>query len=196
MSRAFAKQEKILLLVCIVMMLGIFYYQVVWKSTSQIMEEYNVETLEDQLLLAQTKAIKMVEMEKFIDEHKEQSRGRVADYNNLHNEITELNEILAEAYTYQLDFEDATTDGSIVRRNVNISFQTGDYGAAKRIIKSLTNSRYKCLLRDINILAKENGLQTTNLVDVNLKVTFYEGVTEAVAIAGLPEYIHKEKTTE
>lgn len=196
MSRAFTKREKIFLLVCIAMMLGIFYYQVLWKSTSQIMEEYNVETLEDQLLLAQTKAIKMVEMEKFIEEYKEQARGMVADYNNLQNEITELNEILSEAYTYQLDFEDATTDGSIVRRNVNITFQTGDYDAAKRIIQSLKDSRYKCLLRDINILSKENSLQTTNLVDVRLKVTFYEGVTEAVAIAGLPEYIDEGTTKE
>lgn len=196
MSRAFTKREKIFLLVCIAMMLGIFYYQVLWKSTSQIMEEYNVETLEDQLLLAQTKAIKMVEMEKFIEEYQEQARGMVADYNNLQNEITELNEILSEAYTYQLDFEDATTDGSIVRRNVNITFQTGDYDTAKRIIQSLKDSRYKCLLRDINILSKENSLQTTNLVDVRLKVTFYEGVTEAVAIAGLPEYIDEGTTKE
>lgn len=196
MSREFTKREKIFLLVCIAMMLGIFYYQVLWKSTSQIMEEYNVETLEDQLLLAQTKAIKMVEMEKFIEEYQEQARGMVADYNNLQNEITELNEILSEAYTYQLDFEDATTDGSIVRRNVNITFQTGDYDTAKRIIQSLKDSRYKCLLRDINILSKENSLQTTNLVDVRLKVTFYEGVTEAVAIAGLPEYIDEGTTKE
>ena len=196
MSREFTKKEKILLLVCTAMMLGIFYYQVVWKSTSQIMETYNVETLEEQLLLAQAKATKMLEMENFLEEYKGQARGIVADYNNLQNEITELNGILAEAYTYQLDFEDATTDGSIVRRNVHITFQTGDYDTAKSIIQALKDSRYKSLLRDINILAKEKSLQTTNLVNVSLKVTFYEGVTEAVAIAGLPEYTDGGKIKE
>ena len=196
MSREFTRKEKILLLVCTAMMLGIFYYQVVWKSTSQIMETYNVETLEEELLLAQAKATKMLEMENFLEEYKGQARGIVADYNNLQNEITELNGILADAYTYQLDFEDATTDGSIVRRNVHITFQTGDYDTAKNIIQALKDSRYKSLVRDINILAKEKSLQTTDLVDVSLKVTFYEGVTEAVAIAGLPEYTDGGKTKE
>ena len=196
MSREFTRKEKILLLVCTAMMLGIFYYQVVWKSTSQIMETYNVETLEEELLLAQAKATKMLEMENFLEEYKGQARGIVADYNNLQNEITELNGILADAYTYKLDFEDATTDGSIVRRNVHITFQTGDYHTAKNIIQALKDSRYKSLVRDINILAKEKSLQTTDLVDVSLKVTFYEGVTEAVAIAGLPEYTDGGKTKE
>lgn len=192
MSRRFTRQEKILLLVCALMFLGIFYYQVIWKSTSQTIENYNIQILEDELLLAQTKAIKMVEMENYIEQNKEQNRGIVADYNNLQNEITELNEILAEASTYQLDFEDATTDGSIVRRNINITFQTGDYSAAKRIIQALKDSRYKCLVREINLSVKEGGLQTADLVNVNLKATFYEGVTADVSAAGLQEYIEAE----
>lgn len=189
MSREFTKKEKMLLLVCIVMFIGIFYYQLVWKSTSQIIKDYNVEKLEEELLLAETKVMKMVQMEKFIEEHKGKTRSIVADYNNLQNEITELNKILTDAYTYQLDFEDATTDGKIVRRNINITFQTGDYSTAKKIIQSLKESRYKCLLRDISFVAKEGSLQTTDIVNVSLKVTFYEGVTDAVSIAGLQEYV-------
>lgn len=189
MSREFTKKEKMLLLVCIVMFIGIFYYQLVWKSTSQIIKDYNVEKLEEELLLAETKVMKMVQMEKFIEEHKGKTRSIVADYNNLQNEITELNKILTDAYTYQLDFEDATTDGKIVRRNINITFQTGDYSTAKKIIQSLKESRYKCLLRDISLVAKEGSLQTTDIVNVSLKVTFYEGVTDAVSIAGLQKYV-------
>lgn len=192
MNRAFTKEEKILLVLCTVMIIGISYYQFVWKSTNRIIQQYNIATIEDELLNVQTKALQLKKMQTYIDENKGQLIGQVADYNNLQNEIIELNEILSAASTYKIDFEDATTDNKIVRRNVNIAFQTQSYDSAKKIIELLKNSRYKSLLRNINILAKENGLQNTTLVDVQLKVTFYEGITEAVAHAGLQEYVDKD----
>lgn len=196
MSRSFTRKEKMLLLVCTLMFIGIFYYQFVWKSTSQIIKDYNVEILEEELLLAQTKVMKMTQMENFIEEHKEQTRGIVADYNNLQNEITELNKILADATTYQLNFEDAITDGKIVRRNINITFQTKGYNTAKKIIQSLKDSRYKSLIRDINLVAREGSLQTTDIVNARVKVTFYEGVTADVSTAGLQEYTQEEINEE
>lgn len=196
MSRTLTKKEKMLLLGCIVMIIAIFYYQFVWKSTSIAMKEYDNTLLEEELLIAETKVAKLIEMEKFLEQHKDQPRGMVVDYNNLQNEITELNEILKEAYTYQLNFEDATTDGHIVRRDVYITFETGNYTAAKNILQSLKDSRYKCLLRDITIIGKEKGLQTSELVNTSLKVTFYEAVTEAVSIADLPGYTDTQGTQE
>lgn len=191
MSRKLTAREKILLLVCAALFLGIIYYQVVWKSTSQTMEKYNVVNLEEDLLVAQTKALKMAQMEKVIEENQEQVSGIIMDYNNLQNEIIELNRILKESQSYQLDFEDATTDGSIVRRNININFQAKNYNKAKKIIKSLQNFRYKCLIRDINLSSVEGGLQTTDQVNVRLKATFYEGMTDTVSSAGLEEYMDK-----
>lgn len=195
MSRKFTAREKIFLLVCSFMFLSIFYYQVVWKSTSKTMESYNTITLEDELLAIQTKAQRMLQMEKTIEEHSGQVKGLVADYNNLENEIIELNKVLKEARSYQLDFEDPTTDGSIVRRNINITFQAKSYEAGKKIIQSLQDFRYKCLLRDINISALEDSLQTTKQVNVSLKATFYEGVTDDVSKAGLKTYIDENAGT-
>ena len=195
MSRKFTAREKIFLLVCSFMFLSIFYYQVVWKSTSKTMESYNTITLEDELLAIQTKAQKMLQMEKIIEEHNGQVKGLVADYNNLENEIIELNKVLKEARSYQLDFEDPTTDGSIVRRNINITFQAKSYQVGKKIIQSLQGFRYKCLLRDINISALEDSLQTTKQVNVSLKATFYEGITDSVSKAGLKTYIDESEGT-
>lgn len=195
MSRKFTAREKIFLLVCSFMFLSIFYYQVVWKSTSKTMESYNTITLEDELLAIQTKAQKMLQMEKIIEEHNGQVKGLVADYNNLENEIIELNKVLKEARSYQLDFEDPTTDGSIVRRNINITFQAKSYQVGKKIIQSLQDFRYKCLLRDINISALEDSLQTTKQVNVSLKATFYEGITDSVSKAGLKTYIDESEGT-
>ena len=195
MSRKFTAREKIFLLVCSFMFLSIFYYQVVWKSTSKTMESYNTITLEDELLAIQTKAQKMLQMEKIIEEHNGQVKGLVADYNNLENEIIEPNIVLKEARSYQLDSEDPTTDGSIVRRNINITFQAKSYQVGKKIIQSLQDFRYKCLLRDINISALEDSLQTTKQVNVSLKATFYEGITDSVSKAGLKTYIDENAGT-
>lgn len=192
MSRKLKAGESTFLLVCILLLLGMIYYQAVWKSTEKAMETYNLETIEDELLIAQTKAMRMAQMERVIKEHNGETQGLIADYNNLENEITELNKILAEAQSYQLDFEDATTDGSIVRRNINIDFQVGDYSTAKNIIESLQNCLYKSLVRDVTLSAKEGGLQNTNQVNVSLQVTFYEGVTDEVSTAGLQKYKEKK----
>lgn len=192
MSRRFTKDEKILLILCSVIIVAIAYYQFVWKSTNKIMQTYDIAAIEDELMSTQLKALKIKEMAEYIEANKIQTIGQVADYNNLQNEIIELNTILSEAVSYKLNFEGATTDNKIVRRNVNINFQTSSYSAAKKIIESLKNSRYKSLVRDLSMTAGEKGLQATNQVNVNLKVTFYEGITEAVAQAGLPEYTHSD----
>lgn len=192
MNRKVITGQRIFLLVCMLLLLGVGYYQFIWKSTAKTMETYNLVLLEDELLLAQTKAMRMAEMERVIKENEGVSLGLIADYNNLENEIKELNEILEVTQSYQLDFEDATTDGSIVRRNINIDFQVDDYGTAKKIIHSLQNCHYKSLVRDVTLSTKEGGLQNTNQIDVSLQVTFYEGVTERVSTAGLPEYKEKK----
>lgn len=188
MSKRFTKDEKMLLILCSIMIIAISYYQWIWKGTNKVIETYDLVAIEDELLMTQLKAIKIKEMQTYIDENKAQTTGWVADYNNLQNEIVELNQILAGALSYKLNFEDATTDQKIVRRNVNISFQAGNYTEAKNIIEALKYSRYKSLVRDISIAAKEGGLQSNQPVDVQLKITFYEGMTEAVLEAGLQEY--------
>ena len=152
-----------------------------------MMETYNVINLEDELLAVQLKAQKLIQMQKVLKENEGQSGGLLLDYNNLENEITEINSILSKAKTFNLNFDNATTDGSIVRRNINITFTTGDYDTAKEMIQSLKNCKYKCLIRDVNLSATEGGLQTSKNINVSLQVTFFEGVSDSVSSAGLQE---------
>lgn len=187
MSRKFTVKENILLLICTCLFLGIFYYQAVWKSTEKMMDTYNVLELEDELLAVQLKARKLIQMQKELKENEGKSSGLLLDYNNLENEITEINSILSEAKTFNLNFDNATSDGSIVRRNIYITFTTGDYDTAKEMIQSLKNSKYKCLIRDINLSATEGGLQTSKSINVSLQVTFFEAVSDSVSTAGLQE---------
>lgn len=196
MNRTFTTRETIFLLVCSMMFLTIFYYQVVWKSTGEAIKAYDTIELEDELLVIQTKAQKMMQMEKKIEENKGNTTGLVADYNNLDNEIIELNRVLKKAKTYQLQFEDPTTDGNIVRRNFTITFEAQSYETGKYILEQLQKSRYQCLLRDITFSAMNDSIQHTKKVNVSVKGTFYEGVTENAIEAGLEKYQDGSTTTK
>lgn len=187
MSRKFTAKENIALLLCVALFLSIFYYQIVWKSTEKALETYDVVELENELLIMQSKALKLIEMQNALEEYEVETVGVVADYNNLENEIMELNQILSDATMLNLEFESPTTDGSIVRRNIFITFQTNDYQTAKRMIDSLKTCKYKLLIRDVNLSAVKGGLQSSKNVNVSLKVTFYEGVSEAAKNAGLQD---------
>lgn len=178
------------------MFLSIFYYQVVWKSTGEAMKAYDTIALEDELLVIQTKAQKMMQMEKKIEENKGNTTGLVAAYNNLDNEIIELNQVLKKVKSYQLQFEDPTTDGSIVRRNFTITFEAESYEIGKHILEQLQKSRYKCLLRDITFSSMNNSIQHTKKVNVSVKGTFYEGMTENAIEAGLAQYQDGSTTTK
>ncbi len=186
------KRENILkklapVLILIILILGALYYQFMWKAVQEKKTGFQTYELEDELMAEQMKAQKIKNMEKVIEEQKDKVTI-VADYNNLQNEITELSRILSGAKNYQLEFDDATTDGSIIRRNIQINFETDTYASAKGILEELQNCKYRSLLRDINILAKEGGLQSTNQISVTVRVTFYEAVTEEAQMANLQEY--------
>ena len=192
MSRKFTVKENILLLICVAMFLWIFYYQILWKSTEKTLETYNVVELDNELLIVQLKAQKLIEMQNELKKNEGQTIGVVEDYNNLENEIMELSNILSDATKLNLDFDDPTTDGSIVRRNVFITYQAKDYKTAKKMIQELKDCKYKLLIRDVNLSAMEGGLQTSKNINVSLKVTFYEGVSDAVTTAGLQEITQQD----
>lgn len=82
-------------------------------------------------------------------------------------------------------------DGSIVRRNIKITFQTSNFEGAKDILESLRDGTYKCLIRNLQITSAEHGLEKTDRVSVSLEATFYENVTNSEAVEGLQKYIDK-----
>lgn len=189
MNRKPTFKNNIALLVVAFLLLGALYYFAVWKPTSETIKNYDVLLLEDQLITAQAKAQRMLQMEKVIKDNEGKTTGLIVGYNNLQNEIVELNRILGNADTYQIDFEDATVDGSIVRRDIRISFQASNYESAKDILQALRDGKYKCLLRNVQMTAANHGLEKTDRISVSLEVTFYENVVDSKAVEGLQEYV-------
>lgn len=186
--------KKLAIFLFIFLLFGVLYYQFVWKTTRQTLEIYSEESLEDEWMLMQAKAKKIKQMKQSMEKQKKENQGIIADYNNLQNEMLELNSILNQTTAYQMDFEDPTIDDSIIRRNIHISFQTKTYDTAKEVLQSLQDSTYRCLLKNIMISSDSSDLFQTKEVRVELEITFFEGINDTARAAGLNKYVDDSAT--
>ena len=156
MSHQFTKKETVLLLLLTALIMGLLYYQFVYKDIQNKKAMYDTAAIEDEILSEQTKRAQIDKMKKEIEENQNnENAGYVATYDNQKAEITSLNDILADADTFSLGFDKATAVDDAVRRNINVSFTAKDYRTAKAIISALHDSEYRCLIRDLTITANK-----------------------------------------
>lgn len=185
MKREFTQREKILLLVLVVLLLLTGYlklfYEPVQKQYTAAQTQYDKAS--DTLMQEQAKLSNMKKMEAALK--KLQGSGASADvtipaYDNSDNVMVQLDSILASAVNYQMTFTDVVYDTELVSRPLKLTFTARNYDAAKAILTSLYNCKYRCALSDIAVSA---GSDTANVrtdgVTVSLTVTFYEKFNKA-----------------
>lgn len=195
MSREFTSREKILLVVLCVLLLGILYYEFIVKDVEETIKKYNTEDLETELLIEQSKAASIMDMEAEMEAAKAESGSVVASYNNIKNEISALNDIFAAATTYNFDFNQAIKDGDAVRRDISISFTASSYNTAESIIEKLHDCKYRCLIRNISINTSSGEGISSGSVSVSMTVTFFETMYNANTTDGLEESSDEGNTT-
>lgn len=190
MSRKFTTREKILLIICAVLMLGLFYYKVVWVDTADTIAASNTADLETEIMMQETMAAKKADMENEIKTNADSVIGEVATYNNFSNEMNELDKILAAADTYSLSFSEATLEGSTVRRNIDVVYHASTYQNMKSILQKLHDCKYRCLIGDVSITtttSEASNIQTSSDLNVSLTITFYETTLDSETTAGLAQ---------
>lgn len=182
----------------IIIILGIVYYFGVYKVTEKMWKQYDIEELEDELLLYKVKRNKLNTMKEEIEVHKEKNIGVMKPYNNLQKEMIELNKIFEHVSDYQFYFDDPTSDGKVVRRGITITFHASSYQSAKKIIKELYQFPYKSKLHKISIndTSSDSGIRKTKDVDVSLEITVYESITENSNVAGLQKYESQDENKD
>ncbi|SCJ72242.1 Uncharacterised protein [uncultured Eubacterium sp.] len=195
MSREFTSREKILLLVLCVLLLGIAYYEFIIKDVDETIKKYDTEDLETELLIEQTRAQSIMDMEAEMKNAKDQTGSVVASYNNIKNEISALNDIFSAASTYNFDFSQAIKDGDAVRRDISVSFTAGSYNTTESIIAKLHGCKYRCLIRNISINTSSGEGISSGEVSVSMTVTFFETMYNANTTDGLEENKDEGKTT-
>ncbi|WP_108775525.1 hypothetical protein [Lactimicrobium massiliense] len=186
-SYKFSLREKILLLICLVIALGIFYYEVAFKGFQSAAKQYDTSELQTQLTVLQSQAARQKQMQNYLDSNASVSVGTVAVYNNLANEVSELGSILSDkASQVSITWSEPTLTDNIVRRQAAISFHTGSYGDARSLVDAIARCRYRCLLADVSMSGSgDEDLASSKDVAVSLNVTFFETTDGAASTSGL-----------
>ena len=186
MSRRFTFREMILLIVCALIGLGIFYYEFAYKGFQNALNAYNVEDLENQVVVYQAQVAKKKSMEAYISEHQGENLGELAIYNNLANEINELGRIFEGIDDISISWGDPTLMDTTVRRNARVTLKTRGYDSVIRLVNNINNCAYRCLISDLSISAARNEvLDSSAQITVNIVITFFERIDENSNLEGL-----------
>lgn len=179
MNRELTKREKVLLLIFVVLIIVLGYFKLILEPINTKIDSYEGMTLEEEMEI-DTKTIKAVQMsimEKEIEKAKAEGVKRdVPDYDNSAVLLPKLYKIMDSTIEYSMDFSELQTEGKVVLRQVNISFDTRGYKQARKIIDRLYDMGYALQIDDITsqrVKATDRSRVTTYL-----NVTFFEAVRE------------------
>lgn len=184
LNREFTTREKVLLFICTCLLLGAFYYEFAYVNFENAKEMYSTERVEEEMVLEEMKAVKIASMKNAIDQNKGKIHGDLGVYNKQAQEIAVMDTIFDQYATEtSISWQDPELSGTIVRRNSNITFKPNNYEAFKTILKELSESPYRCLIKDVSVsFSTNNG---TNDINAGLSVTFYETIDGANDLSGL-----------
>lgn len=189
LNRSFSTREKVLLLVlAVVLVIGAYYFLVVKNvadtltANQQQLEEIQIQ-IDAQNTIAQARSRMEAELAELGDG---ESLPEVAVYDNIRNELNELNALMASATSYDLTFDQPELEGSLVRRTVSVSFTVPTYRAALDVVKALENGSYKCLIEDFALNGKLLPDGSVESVSATMSVTYVETTNGSTNLGGLP----------
>lgn len=175
MKRALTKREKILMLILAVLMIGIGYYKLVLSPINTQIEVYEGMAMEEQISLDTNtvRAAVMARMERETEQAKKSGKNWVIPaYDNREALMETLNRLFASCSSYALDFGEEEKDGIVVKKPVQITYETGSYREVRDIIDRLYDCGYAMQVAEVTLQARE--ATDRNLVTAYMNVTFFE----------------------
>lgn len=178
------------MLVLAVLLVAACYYFLVIKNVADTKLENDLQLQEIQQQIDTQTALAMArtrmegELEKLGDVGK---LPVVATYDNIRNELDELNALLAGVGTYDVKFGQPELEGELVRRPVTITYTVPSYDAALGIVQSLQNGSYRCDITDFTLTGKMLADGSIESVNATLDVTYFETTRGASNLSGLAE---------
>lgn len=179
----------LLLILAIVVVVGAYYFLVV-KNVADTLAANQAEfeevqaQIDAQTALAQARTRMESELSELGDG---QSLPEVAVYDNIRNELNELNGLMSSAASYDLTFDQPRLDGDLVRRDVKVSFTVPDYRSALDMVSKLENGSYRCLVNDFTLTGKLLADGSVDGVAATLDVTYLETTKGSANLSGLAE---------
>lgn len=184
----FSLRETILLLICALLGLGIFYYSVILKSYNEAIIKYDTTNLDSELLILNAKVTKLDDMEDYIKNHENDYVGEVVSYDNIVNLFADFsNDLDGNVSSITISLDDPISFETIVRRNCNISFVASNNEIINEIIRSLTKSKYRLVINNIQVSTDKNSnsLASSEELNCSLDITFFETISDAKYEYGL-----------
>jgi len=184
MSRDFTRNEKILIVILALILLGLAYYQFVDKTVrgSIVNAQSEASMLETELAAAQARLAAAQQVKNSMDELEASGqKSWMGSYNNSKAEVAFLNTILADTLQYSVTFSDVTRTGDQIRRSFTLEYRTAGYASAHEIMARLCQSHDRCIVSDASCSLENDGV-----VVVRQAATFYETMVGGIPDAGLP----------
>lgn len=164
LNHKFTAREAGVILLLVAVILGYIYYYVVYQYFEDQMAKYDTAELEDEIAMEQAKIARLNKMKQEL-ESGDVSSATLGVYNNQSEEILALSEILdGKASDISISWNDPELDGTMVRRDVIISFTTGNLVQAGEIIKDLSDCKYSLLIVDLSMDESTYEEEITNTV--------------------------------
>jgi len=186
LNRAFTKRELILLLIGAALLIALFYWRVVYIPLQDELASYDTTDVEAQIAQEQAKAEQIKKMQEAVENNQAISVGEIASYDNLTNEINELNTIVSGTTSFNFDFKDPYMQGTTVRRDIDLTFTAANLSAAESVISQLYGCKYRLLIGNMTLEDADGSESLQNgPVTADVSVTFFETTVGATDLSGL-----------
>ena len=176
LSRGFSIKEKVLILVLLLVLLGLAYYEFVDQPVRNSIDkaESEKDAYQVELSTINSQIAKYESMKNEIDSVSGSGvYALMPSYNNSKTVNQLLNDVLG-SLGYTITFANvAPTGGNMVRRNISIQFTAPDEDTVQDVLYKLTNCGYRCLIGDLSC-APSSSSSGSGYMSVSTTVTFYE----------------------
>ena len=195
LTRDFTTLEKLVLLLLILVLMGLGYYQFVDQPIRRGIEEAHAER---DKLQGELNAIN-VRISDYNYRAQELQAARelrqpMPSYNASEEEIAILNGILNESNDYSFNVDKITLNGEQIRRAFTLDFTAPNFETAKGSGTRLSASRIRCLIGNIDCSGID--IKDGNVVNVKADGAFYETKINSVTDAALEEVIAAQEQAQ
>ena len=173
-----------------VILVGAAYYFFVVQNVANMKaaNAVELEEVQTQITVQSTIASMRSSMQHELDQMGDvENLPVIATYDNLRNELDELNAILGQATSFDMKMAQPTVEGETVRRTITLTFTTPNYDAAIALVEGLQNSKYRCEITDFSFNGKMLADGSIESVSGTLNVTYYETTADSTNLNGLVE---------
>lgn len=184
MSRDFTRSEKLLILVLVLILLGLAYYQFVDRNVRETITnaEAEVKAIQTEMDAVEKRLAELRKTKSEMDALEEKGMlSWMPSYNAGKEEVAFLNGILADTLEYEVTFSNVTRTNTQIRRAFTLKYKVEGYEAAQEILDRLSESKNRCLVGNVRGSINKDGIVT-----VEQSATFYETMVGGIPDAGLP----------